>query len=125
MSNILEQINQATQNTQGFLNSPEGQTANQLWKQYGGGLPFVAWINSQVEKAKQNKIYKEGMSMAEIVKGNQQADINSDNSNNPPKKTENGFKIAGANGYLVIGAGIVVIAGLVYFGSKIFAKKTS
>jgi hypothetical protein len=89
-------------------NKDQFATANQLWKKYGQEVPFKVWIDNQVLKAKASSWYKEGMNISEIVEGNKKADESKKSTS-----TTEGFKIAGMNGYLVIG-GILVLATVGY-----------
>lgn len=83
-------------------NKDQYATANQLWKKYGQDVPFRSWLDNQIIKAKSSGWYKEGMSISEIVEGNKNT-----NQLNPDKPNQS-FKIAGMNGFVVIGSVIVV-----------------
>jgi len=89
-------------------NKDQFATANQLWKKYAIDIPFKVWIDNQVLKAKASSWYKDGMNISEIVEGNIKAD-----ESKKITSTTKGFKLAGMNGYLVIG-GILVLATVAY-----------
>jgi len=84
-------------------NKDQYATANQLWKKYGQDIPFRSWLDNQIIKAKSSSWFKEGMSISEIVEGNKS------NSKSSEVNKNKDFKIAGMNGYAVIG-GIVIVS---------------
>jgi hypothetical protein len=88
-------------------------SATALWKQYGGKVPFQQWINSQVAKARKSGLWKPGMTIEQIFQLNQ--GVEDEQLPQPPYlQGASKFTIAGMNGYAVLGASVVILAGLIY-----------
>ncbi len=115
MSDIIDTVNNLIDQGKSFQDSQAGQTANQLWKQYGQGSSFAQWIEKEISKAKAKGFYKEGMSIAEVIKGNQETGDTPivPDPNIPPPPTKK-FTIMGMNGYVVITVAAVALIGGIY-----------